>query len=210
MQHTLAEQLANSRPLPGPQLAQDHARMAVPFHPRCQRSRTVRPYSCCSDRGVMASIRIVGPYDRKAHAGVIRKMITRSSSPVGNPFEIGIDGDRDEVCKRFEELVWIDWEVNCEAPTAVMAWMQQRINEHRKGIDLELCCRCRPKARADVSCHGETLRDWILWSAAQQEHAERHVHCSTAIAHISQEQGMRFQRILRYSCSGRILGWMHF
>jgi len=64
----------------------------------------------------MATIRVVGPYDRKSHPGVIRKMITRTSSPVGNPFEIGVDGDRHDVCKLFEDLVWIDWEVHVKAP----------------------------------------------------------------------------------------------
>lgn len=116
----------------------------------------------------MATIRVVGPYDAKAHPGVIRKMITRSSSPVGNPFLIGVDGDRDTVCKRFEDLVWIDWEVHCEAPEGVLDWIDRRVDEYKRGIDLELCCRCRPRALPDVPCHGDTLRDWILWLAISQ------------------------------------------
>ena len=127
----------------------------------------------------MATIRVVGPYDAKAHPGVIRKMITRNSSPVGNPFLIGVDGDRHEVCKLFEDLVWVDWEAHCDAPPAVMDWLEQRVHEHRQGFDLELCCRCRPKARPDVPCHGNTLRDWIFWVSEQRDSSEKFLQCLT-------------------------------
>jgi len=50
-----------------------------------------------------------------------------------------------------------------------MDWLEQRVSEYRQGIDLELRCRCRPYARPDVPCHGDTLKDWILWSSAQRD-----------------------------------------
>jgi len=42
----------------------------------------------------MTTIRVVGQFDAKSHPGVICKMITSSTSPVGNPFVVGLDGDR--------------------------------------------------------------------------------------------------------------------
>ena len=41
------------------------------------------------------SIRVVNRFSKKNHPDVIRKMITRSASPVGNPFVLGDYGDRD-------------------------------------------------------------------------------------------------------------------
>ena len=116
----------------------------------------------------MTTIRVVGQFDAKSHPGVIRKMITSSTSPVGNPFVVGLDGDRKTVCESFEHLVWCDWEVNCEAPGEVWDWVEARVQEYTQGKDLELCCRCRPKEHLDIPCHGETLRDWILWLSVGQ------------------------------------------
>ena len=51
------------------------------------------------------SIRVVGGYDRKAHPEVVRKMITRGQSPVGNPAVMATEADRDKVCRHFDDLV---------------------------------------------------------------------------------------------------------
>jgi hypothetical protein len=59
-------------------------------------------------------------------------------SPFGNPFIIGQDGDRDEVCYKFEKYI-----ENCPA-------LIQAVKEELRGKDL--ICWCAP-----LPCHAETL-----------------------------------------------------
>lgn len=59
-------------------------------------------------------------------------------SPFGNPFEIGRDGTRDEVCEKFEAYI-------AERPD-----LQARAKTQLRGKDL--VCWCAP-----ARCHGDTL-----------------------------------------------------
>lgn len=59
-------------------------------------------------------------------------------SPFGNPFMMGVDGGRNEVCDKFEAKVEAD-EI-----------LKQRIKTELKGKDL--ICFCAPKR-----CHGDYL-----------------------------------------------------
>ena len=60
----------------------------------------------------------------------------------GNPFVIGPDGDRDEVCDKYAE-----WVETSPAPDA--RWIRDHIAELR-GRDL--ACHCKP-----MRCHGDFL-----------------------------------------------------
>jgi hypothetical protein len=55
----------------------------------------------------------------------------------GNPFKIGEDGTRDEVCDKYNE--WID--------KPEQAWIRQKIKKHLKGANV--ICFCAP-----ARCHG--------------------------------------------------------
>ena len=59
-------------------------------------------------------------------------------SPFGNPFVIGRDGDRDEVCDKFERYI--------EQKPQLIALVKRKL--HGKN----LVCFCAPQR-----CHGETL-----------------------------------------------------
>lgn len=59
-------------------------------------------------------------------------------TPFGNPFVIGKDGDRDEVCDKYEQLL-------TNTPSLVL-----RVKSELKGQ--HLVCFCKPKR-----CHGDTL-----------------------------------------------------
>ena len=107
------------------------------------------------------SIRVVGGYDRKAHPEVVRKMITRGQSPVGNPAVMATEADRDEVCRYFDDLVWAGWLKHGTWSDEQLEWLSARVDEYIKGRDIELCCRCRNHAD-HRRCHGDTLRDLII------------------------------------------------
>jgi len=107
------------------------------------------------------SIRVVNRFSKKNHPDVIRKMITRSASPVGNPFVVGDYGDRDACCDAYEKYVnsgqiWIENE-------AFVEWINERVKEYVFGKDIELVCGCWPKR-----CHGNTLRELIIQLANQE------------------------------------------
>tara|TARA_B100001250_G_scaffold410405_1_gene436810 strand:- start:625 stop:1038 length:414 start_codon:yes stop_codon:yes gene_type:complete len=101
------------------------------------------------------TITVVNRFTPKAHPDVVRKLITRSASPVGNPFVVGDYGDRDACCDAYEKYVnsgqiWIENE-------AFVEWINERVYEYEDGKDIELVCGCWPKR-----CHGNTLRELII------------------------------------------------
>jgi len=59
-------------------------------------------------------------------------------SPYGNPFVIGKDGDRDEVCNKYEQYLLNNPQ------------LLQAVKTNLRGCDL--VCFCAPKR-----CHGDTL-----------------------------------------------------
>lgn len=64
-------------------------------------------------------------------------------TPFGNPFHLGRDGDRDEVCDKFEAWVWTQPE------------LIRKIREELRGR--HLMCHCVENDRY-VRCHAETIR----------------------------------------------------
>lgn len=63
------------------------------------------------------------------------------STPYGNPFIIGVDGDRDEVCKKYKDLL----ESSPELQELVMK-LEGKL----------LGCWCKPK-----KCHGDIIVEFI-------------------------------------------------
>ena len=101
------------------------------------------------------TVTVVNRFTPKEHPDVIRKMITRWGSPVGNPFVVGKDGDRDACCDAYEKYVnsgqiWVE---NKE----FVEWINERIWEYQQRKDIELVCGCKPQR-----CHGDTLRKLII------------------------------------------------
>lgn len=73
-------------------------------------------------------------------------------SPLGNPFVIGRDGTRDEVCDKYE--VWFASKV-AEKDPAVMGELRRLYRIAKEG-DLVLGCFCAP-----ARCHGETIKRFL-------------------------------------------------
>ena len=72
-------------------------------------------------------------------------------SPLGNPYIIGKDGTRDEVCNKYEQ--W--FEENRNTPQV----RQELIRLYRKAKnegEITLSCFCYPKR-----CHGETIKRFL-------------------------------------------------
>ena len=100
------------------------------------------------------TVTVVNRFTPKNHPDVIRKMITRWASPVGNPFVVGKDGDRDTCCDAYEKYVFsgLIW-----SNKKFVEWINERIWEYEDGKDIELVCGCKPQR-----CHGDSLRKLII------------------------------------------------
>lgn len=73
-------------------------------------------------------------------------------SPLGNPFVIGFDGNRDAVCDRYEQ--WFDYRVATQ-DHVVMDELRRLYRLARNG-ELVLGCYCAPSR-----CHGETIKRFL-------------------------------------------------
>ena len=74
-------------------------------------------------------------------------------SPLGNPFIIGRDGDRDEVCDKYQP--WFDNKV-AEKDPAVMAELRAIWHKANRPEGVTLGCFCAPER-----CHGYTIKAYL-------------------------------------------------
>jgi len=77
-------------------------------------------------------------------------------SPLGNPFKIGRDGNREEVIAKYR--AWIEEQLDLDYGGD---WPQTRVQDEYQRLlmiaetrDLTLLCWCAP-----LACHGDVLKD---------------------------------------------------
>lgn len=75
-------------------------------------------------------------------------------SVLGNPFEIGRDGDREEVIAKYEH--WLKARLQNENSAQSQA-IEQLANEVRVDGKVQLVCWCAP-----LRCHAEVIREEII------------------------------------------------
>ena len=83
-------------------------------------------------------------------------------SVLGNPFEIGRDGGRDEVIQKYR--TWL--EERLESDNATSQAFVALFDEMCAGKELILICFCAPK-----KCHAEVIREFLLqaWEEKQRK-----------------------------------------
>ena len=92
-------------------------------------------------------IRVV---NKRTHRGAA-EYIGRPS-PLGNPFVIGRDGDRDAVVAKYA-----DWLARQAAePGPVREALVRLWRKAKAGEDIHLCCWCAPQR-----CHGDEVRAFL-------------------------------------------------
>ena len=85
-------------------------------------------------------------------AGACHVKIDRSS-PLGNPFYMANESQRDKVCEEYE--VWIGKQIAANDPKVINE-LNRLLTLARKYGKLILYCWCAPKR-----CHGETIKRLI-------------------------------------------------
>lgn len=74
-------------------------------------------------------------------------------TPVGNPYPLDDEAERDEVCDKYQ--VWFDGKVKAEDPK-VMAYLNTMKEYLARQGKIILLCWCSPRR-----CHGETIKKWL-------------------------------------------------
>jgi hypothetical protein len=79
-------------------------------------------------------------------------------SVLGNPFKIGLDGNRDEVIDKYRAWLWGE----IKAGGSVWKELQKvyHLYKQRKGV--VLLCFCYPEA-----CHAQVIGSALVWMQAQ-------------------------------------------
>ena len=77
---------------------------------------------------------------------------------LGNPFAIGKDGSRDEVCEKYD-----GYAVKQMQNSASFAARIRSLAEQAKNSDLNLLCWCAPER-----CHGHTIKKLIEAELAKE------------------------------------------
>ena len=89
-------------------------------------------------------------------------------SPVGNPYTMHNESERDKVCEQYESLFDQTMHDNTLDDNTVgplfnsnvgkfRAYIQEIVNFHNQHGHVTLACWCAPKR-----CHCETIKRWIL------------------------------------------------
>lgn len=72
---------------------------------------------------------------------------------LGNPFVIGIHGDRDAVCDQYER--WFEEQIR-NADTLVLGHLKSLLIQSERQDELILGCYCAPRR-----CHAETIAQFL-------------------------------------------------
>jgi len=90
--------------------------------------------------------------NKKAHRGV--GIYIGRPSPLGNPFVIGRDGDREAVILKYES--WLIGRMNL-GDQRIWNALADIKEAHEHGHEVNLICWCAPQA-----CHGDVIKRLVL------------------------------------------------
>lgn len=94
----------------------------------------------------------IGNFREKYNDNILQVRVDRKS-PLGNPFVMSDESQRDSVCDLYEKYFLRKIEHKVEPFCDELERLISLANE----TDIRLMCWCSPKR-----CHAETIRDWIL------------------------------------------------
>ncbi len=94
----------------------------------------------------------IGNLREKYNDNILQVRVDRKS-PLGNPFIMEDESQRDTVCNLYEKYLLRQVKHNLR----LFCDELDRVLELANTQDIRLMCWCTPKR-----CHSETIRDWIL------------------------------------------------
>lgn len=93
------------------------------------------------------SVKLINCYMELPRRGAVVVNIMRPNL-LGNPFVVGRDGTRDQVCQKYRQ--WIRDKIRNDAVIKNIVWQLAAADEY--GVDVDLVCCCLPKR-----CHGQEI-----------------------------------------------------
>ena len=110
----------------------------------------------------MSRINVVRVHDR-VQEGYVRFRIDRQS-PLGNPYVIGVHGDREQVISEFSTWFSSTMEIAAiegreflnERQRQALAYYERILQSAVEGKLIELGCHCSP-----LACHGHVIKQWL-------------------------------------------------
>jgi hypothetical protein len=104
------------------------------------------------------------PLPQASGGTAARKVYVGRPSPLGNPWPLGRDGSREQVIARYRRWLW----QRLQQADSPQRKALEELLEHVRRQPLVLLCWCHP-----LPCHGEVIRNALLWMAAQQGSSSR-------------------------------------
>jgi len=89
----------------------------------------------------------------RAASSVPVRVDRTSGSPLGNPFHMRSESQRDRVCEQYK--VWFHAEIR-KGNKDLLGELHRILSLLMQGKDVELLCWCAPK-----KCHAETIMAWL-------------------------------------------------
>jgi len=95
----------------------------------------------------VGKIKVVNKYGWKGNGGV--DVVIMRGTPLGNPFVIGRDGNRDEVVDKYLPYLRNEWKKGGKVKNKLLE-IKKLVES---GSDVNLVCCCKPKR-----CHGDVIK----------------------------------------------------
>jgi hypothetical protein len=80
-------------------------------------------------------------------------------SPLGNPYALGRDGNREQVIAKYSRWLW----ARLQEHDSPQEYELRRLLAQARSGELELLCWCHP-----LPCHAEVVRSALLWLAGEE------------------------------------------
>jgi hypothetical protein len=81
--------------------------------------------------------------------------VYRHSSPLGNPFLLELEEERDLVCDKYAKWFWETYDYDSSSSPFIKE-LTRLLDIRRKYGKVELFCWCHPKR-----CHAETIKEFL-------------------------------------------------
>ncbi|MEG5043574.1 DUF4326 domain-containing protein [Microcoleus sp. B4-C1] len=96
--------------------------------------------------------------ENKIYIGRANKSLGLESSPLSNPYKIGVDGNRAEVIALYRKWLWKRIVIGYNNPNQTFKELFSIAHRVNNGEKIKLICYCKP-----LDCHGDVVVKCINW-----------------------------------------------
>ncbi|MEG4533025.1 DUF4326 domain-containing protein [Microcoleus sp. D2_18a_D3] len=101
--------------------------------------------------------------ENKIYIGRANKGLGLKSSPLANPYKIGVDGNRAEVIALYRKWLWNRMLIGYNNPNETFNELFSIAHRVKKKENIKLSCYCKP-----LDCHGDVLVKCINWIVSEK------------------------------------------